>query len=364
MRFVDPDEDFVPERDATQLVPMPGERRGKGLIIGVLLVVGIAGGALFALRERIFGAKPAGPVAAAQADAGPAIAVGPKAPSGPTAPVPGPTGAPAAGMELGAKLGDADRLMKDERWGDAIKLLSEVLAKDPNQELARDKRAKATAEQKNQDALTNLSESVDKKDSEKAHDAFKKIPDDSVYKKRADDLWTRIKPAYVKKHLAAAERLKTEGRCDAMKRELAVVETMEAGSPEAAKLRRDCKEREGAVVIAPPAKAPKEPKPVKPPEEKVAAKPAEMDDVKAKELVDQAAVAFARGQNGQAIDLARQATKLTKKPGLLNRANATMALGHCSQGKKDAAQKLANRLDGAWKGQVKSGCRSKGIDLE
>jgi hypothetical protein len=89
-----------------------------------------------------------------------------------------------------------------------------------------------------------------------------------------------------------------------------------------------------------------------------------MDDVKAKELVDQAAVAFARGQNAQAIQLASQATKLTKKPGLLNRAYATMALGQCASGRKEQAQKLANRLDGAWKGQVKAGCRSKQIDLE
>ena len=212
------------------------------------------------------------------------------------------------------------------------------------------------------DEMTSLSESVDKKDVERAHDAFKKIPDDSVYKKRADDLWTRVKPAYAQKHLAAAKRLKDEGRCDAMKRELAIVEAQEAGGPEVAKLRKDCKEREGAVVIGPPTKPPKEPK--KAPDEKAPPAAAAMDDVKAKELVDQAAVAFARGQNAQAIQLAQQATKLTKKPGLLNRSYATMALGHCSSGRKDAAQKLANRLDGAWKGQVKSGCRSKGIDLD
>jgi pSer/pThr/pTyr-binding forkhead associated (FHA) protein/tetratricopeptide (TPR) repeat protein len=367
MRFCDPDEDFVPDRDATQLVPMPSEKRGKGLVIGLLLLVGVAGGVLFALRGKLFGPKETGPVVTAPADAGAAVAVAPMA-SGvpaPSAPAPAPTGVPAPtaapGADLAARLADADRLMKDERWGEAIKLLSELLQKDPNQELARDKRAKATAEQKNQDALTNLSESVDKKDADKAHDAFKKIPDDSVYKKRADDLWTRVKPAFVQRHLAAAKRLKDEGRCDAMKRELAAVEAQDAGGPEAAKLRKDCKEQ-GAVVIAPKERPVKE-KPVKQPEEKVAAAPA-MDDVKAKELVDQAAVAFARGQNGQAIDLARQATKLTKKPGLLNRAYATMALGQCSSGRKDAAQKLANRLDGAWKGQVKSGCRSKGIELE
>jgi ABC transport system ATP-binding/permease protein len=370
MRFVDPDEEFVPDRDATSLVPMPTEKRGRGLLIGALLLVGVAGGVLFALRGKLFGPKEMVPIVAVQVDAGTAVAIAPMAASGapastgapaPTAAVPlAPTGARA--VDLAARLGDADRLMKDERWGEAIKLLSDILQKDPNQELARDKRAKATAEQKNQDALTNLSESVDKKEAERANEAFKKIPDDSVYKKRADDLWTRVKPAYVQKHLAAAKRLKDEGRCDAMKRELAVVEALGPGGPEAAKLRKDCKERDAAVVIAPPVRAPKEPR--KTPEEKAPPVAAAMDDIKAKELVDQAAVAFARGQNAQAIQLAQQATKLTKKPGLLNRSYATMALGHCSSGRKEAAQRLANRLDGAWKGQVKSGCRSKGIDLD
>ena len=360
MRFVDPDEEYVPDRDATTLVPMPSEKRGKGLIVGVLLAVAVVGGVLFAMRGKLFGPKE-GPVAAAPADAAPAVAVAPMAsgPPAPTAAAPtaaAPTGAPV--VEAAARLADADKLMKDERWSEAIKLLSEVLQKDPNLELARDKRAKATAEQKNQDALTNLSESVDKKDTDRAHDAFRKIPDDSVYKKRADDLWTRVKPTYVQKHLAAAKRFKDDGRCDAMKRELQALEAQDVG-PEVAKLRKDCKEREGAVVMA-PGKPPKEPK--KGPD--VAPAAAVMDDVKAKELVDQAAVAFARGQNAVAIQLASQATKLTKKPGLLNRSFATMALGHCSSGRKDAAQKLANRLDGAWKGQVKSGCRSKGIDLD
>ncbi|MBI5480819.1 MAG: FHA domain-containing protein [Deltaproteobacteria bacterium] len=360
MRFVDPDEDFVPDRDATALVPMPGEKRGKGLILGVLLVVGILGGVLFAVRGKLFGPKEQ-PVAAAQADAGTVAVAGPTGLPAPTAATGvAPTGAPT--VDLSARLGDGDRLMKDERWGEAIKLLSEVLAKDPSQELARDKRAKATAEQKNQDALTTLSESVDKKDADKAFDAFKKIPDDSVYKKRADDLWTRVKPGYVQRHLAAAKRLKDDGRCDAMKRELALVEAQDAAPGDLAKLRKDCKE---AVVLGPPTKGPKEPKePKRPPEEKAPAAAKEMDDGKAKDLVDQAAAAFARGQNAQAITLASQATKLTKKPGLLNRANATMALGHCSSGRKDAAQRLANRLDGAWKGQVKSLCRSKGIELD
>jgi ABC transport system ATP-binding/permease protein len=365
MRFVDPDEEFVADREATTLVPMPADKRGRGILVAVLLVVGIAGGVLVALRGRLSGPKPTAPVATVQADAAPSVAVAPPAsgvavgPATVTPPAAAPTGAPVS--DVAARLADSDRLMKDERWGEAIKLLSDILQKDPGQELARDKRAKASAEQKNQDALTSLSESVDKQDAERAHEAFRKIPDDSVYKKRADDLWMRVKLAYAQKRLQVARRLKEEGRCDALKRELANVEVQEAAGPEATKLRKECKDREGAVAAAPAPKPPKEPK--KPPEEK-AAPAAAMDDVKAKELVDQAAVAFARGQNAQAIQLAQQATKLTKKPGLLNRSYATMALGHCSSGRKDAAQKLANRLDGAWKGQVKSGCRSKGIELE
>ena len=88
------------------------------------------------------------------------------------------------------------------------------------------------------------------------------------------------------------------------------------------------------------------------------------DDVKAKELVDQAAVQFARGQNAHAIRLAQQALKLTRKPGLRSRAIATMALGQCSSGRQADAQATVGHLDGAWRGQVLSGCRSKGVDLK
>jgi tetratricopeptide (TPR) repeat protein len=272
--------------------------------------------------------------------------------------------APAIGEGV-ALAAEIDRLMKDERWDQAVKRCAEGLAKDPGQELLRDKRARAQVEHKNQDALTVLSEAVDKKEAERAYDSFKKIPEDSVYKKRADDLWTRARPGFVKQHLTRARKLMDDNRCAEMNRELEVALTQDPGNVEAARMRKDCKG--GAVALAPPTKKePKEPtkkEPKEPPAEAKAAAPA-LDDDKAKALLDQAAAASARGQTAQAISLAQQASKLTKKAGLLNRAYSLMALGHCSAGRKDAAQKSVNRLDGAWKAQVRSLCKSKGIELD
>jgi pSer/pThr/pTyr-binding forkhead associated (FHA) protein len=355
LRFVAPGEDFVLERDATAFVHMPGARRGKTLVFVAIGAVCVVAGGAIALKDRIFG--PAPPVAAPALDAGAARAVEPpKLAARDAAPK---AIAPATG-DAAALVAEIDRLMKDERWDQAIRRCGEGLQQDPGQEILRDKRARAQVEQKNQDALTVLSEAVDKKDPDRAYEAFKKIPDDSVYKKRADDLWTRAKAAFVQSHLARAKRLKEEGRCEQMTRELELVLTQEHGNLEAARIRKDCKSE--AVALAPREKPPQE-KPPKPPPPEKAAAPAQ-DDEKAKALLDQAAAASARGQTAQAISLAQQASKLTKKAGLLNRAYSLMALGHCSAGRKDAAQRSVNRLDGAWKAQVKSLCKSKGIELD
>jgi hypothetical protein len=127
-------------------------------------------------------------------------------------------------------------------------------------------------------------------------------------------------------------------------------------------------------VPAPPEPAAAPPEPAAaPPEPAAAPEPdptdfrlpkAAADEIRAKELVDEAAVMFARGQNAHAIRLSQHALKLTRRPGLRNRAIATMALGQCSSGRKSDAQVAVGHLEGAWRGQVLSGCRSKGVDLK
>ena len=353
MRFVEAGETFIPERDATLLVQMPGPRGGKTLIVAAVGVVCAAAVGFLVWRSNLFGSRPVTPSAAFGLDAGPALPVGPTARAGDAGAALSPGGeGPIVAVEV-------RQLMKEERWDQAIRRCGEGLQKDPNLELLRDMRAKAQVEQRNQDALTILSEAVDKKEPDRAHEAFRKIPDDSVYKRRADDLWTRARPQFIKDHLRLATRLKGEGRCEQMRREVELVLTMDHGNLDAARLAKEC--RAPAVAAAPAVKKPPRDVEKAPPPE---AKAGPMDDEKAKTLVDQAAAAFARGQNAQAITLAQQATKLTRKPGLLNRANATMALGHCSSGRKDAAQRLTGKLDGAWKSQVKALCKSKGIELD
>jgi pSer/pThr/pTyr-binding forkhead associated (FHA) protein/tetratricopeptide (TPR) repeat protein len=354
LRFVEAGEAFIPERDATLLVQMPGPRRGKTLVVAVVGLVCAAAAGFLVWRANLFGSRPVVPGVLSGVDAGAAVPTGPTARAGDAGAAVAPAG------EAAVLLADVDRLVKEERWDQAIKRCGEGLEKNPNLELLQDKRAKAQVEQRNQDALTILSEAVDKREPDRAHEAFRKIPDDSVYKRRADDLWTRARPQFVKDHLRLAGRLKGEGRCDQMKREVELVLTMDHGNIDAARLLKEC--RAPAVAVAPPPKKP--PRDVDKPPPPPDVKAAPIDDEKAKTLVDQAAAAFARGQNAQAISLAQQATKFTRKPGLLNRANATMALGHCSSGRKDAAQRLTGKLDGAWKSQVKALCKSKGIDLD
>ena len=359
LRFVEPGEDFVFERDVTAIVQMPPPRsRQRTILLVGLAVVCVAGGAFFAVRPAMFGRRTTVPAVAnvGQPDAAalvPPVALGPDAQ----------TKAVSPGGESAGALAEIDRLMKEERWELAVRRCGDALKQFPDPELARDKRARAQVEQRNQDALTVLSEAVDKGEPDRAQEAFKKILEDSVYRKRADDRWTRVRARYLATHLARAKKEKEEGRCDAMARDLDLVLAEDQRNAEAADLRKDC--RAHAVAVGPkpkpPTKHPGEPAPTPPPE---APKGGQLDDDKAKALLDQSAGAYARGQSALAITLAQQAIKLTKKPGLLNRANANIVIGHCAGGRKDQAQKHANRLDPGWKAQVKSLCKSKGIELD
>jgi hypothetical protein len=309
--------------------------------------------AAFVLRGAIFRGTPK-PPALAQADAG-GRATPPELP--PTPPPPEKTVPPTPQADaLAAKLAEVDNLCEDERWDPAIKLCDEILAKDPSLRQAQEKKERAQTEKRSQEAHTRLSET---NDADRAFEAYRKIPEDSRYQKRASTVWAKIRPAFIEKHLKSAKAALAESRCADVKREIGQVILADEHNAAAIAL-RDGQKCKTTVVLAPVTKIPKPPKEhVERPEPA-----AQLDDDKARALLDEAAAASTKGQIPKSMELAMQATKLTKKPGLLNRANSTLANGYCTQGKKAQAQRLLGRLDASWRNMVRQSCHSKGVDLD
>src|SRR5215472_6875206 len=203
LRFVEPGEDFVFDRDATVTDISPGGWRAISPAMGVFVALVALSLVAFIFRDRLFGHGGTG---AGPPDA--QIAAAPLGtPSGPSE------------LEIDRALSHVTQLINEERWDDAIRECDQVLKARPDYEMARERKQRAEAGMKNQEVFARYTKSSANRDWDPAVEAFNAITEDSPYKERARKDWDEVRRSYVREHHTLANRAVQAGKCDEAKRE-------------------------------------------------------------------------------------------------------------------------------------------------
>ncbi len=335
LRFVAAGEDFVFERDA-QVVDLSGGNAKTGLIIGgvaALLLVSVAGYAL--LKPG----KTSGPTVTAGSN------VEPPKPSAD------------AEVQVAKLLLEADKAFKSEDWDAALQKADAALKLDPTQELARDKKTRALSEAKNKKAYAAFVGAAEKNDLDSALASYNEITADSTYRGKGADKIAEVRRAYVRTHLDAAKKSKSQGRCDEARQHVEAVLTVEDGNSEAQEIVRSCGAASKPLAAAPEAKPSKPSKPIaaapeakpepaaKPTPPPPAAKPEPkpeggMDDAQAEKILQEAQDYYVHGQYQQAIDTAKKAMKAQPL-----KAWRTIGASSCFLKDKAMAVQAWNKID-------------------
>src|SRR5262249_11588041 len=148
LRLVEPGEDFVFDRDATVTDISPGGWRAISPAMGVFVALVALSLVAFIFRDRLFGhggtraVPPDAPIAAAPLGT----------PSGPSE------------LEIGRALSHVTQLINEERWDDAIRECDQVLKARPDDEMARERKQRAEAGMKNQEAFARYTKSSANRD--------------------------------------------------------------------------------------------------------------------------------------------------------------------------------------------------------
>jgi ABC transport system ATP-binding/permease protein len=226
LRFVAPGEDFIFDRDA-QVVDVSGAKKSRvGLYaVSALVIVALAAGA-FALVKM--SQKPNGGGSGGNNNVA-------TAPSGDTE------------GQVARLLLDADKAMKSEDWDGAIAKCDEALKLDDKQELARDKRQRAEAERKNQQAYGNFVKAADANDYDSAVASYGEVAEDSVYRQKGSERYAQVKKMYLRTHLEAAKKAKAANKCEEARQHVEAALTVDEGNQEAQDIMKGC----GAPVHPP-----------------------------------------------------------------------------------------------------------------
>ncbi len=354
LRFVAPNEDFIFERDA-QIVDVSGRRSAKGgLLIGVV-VVALAGGAVAAWK---FVGQPA--------TTNPQVVV---------------KGGDVEG-QVARLLLDADRAIKSEEWELAIGKCDDALKLDPAQELARDKRQRAEAERKNRAAYQRFQATAEKEAFDGAVSAYSEIAEDSIYRQRGSEAYSRVKKGFVRFHLDEARKQAATNACPVARQHAEAVMTVDESNQEAIDLAKNC----GAQVVKNPGK--KDPvehvakveRPVVAKVERPVQKvtPAEHTDTPprqpedsstdtptppgvnaaAEKVLQEAQDAYVHGQYGTAIELAKKAAKAQPA-----KAWRIIGASYCFQKDRGGAVTAFGKLDAQGKAFLKYVCNRNAITV-
>ena len=338
------------------------------------------------------GAAPGQPAAApatppTPSPATPAPAGGTSVPTPPA--VPGETGA--------ALLAKAKEAIKQEKWNEALTLLSQTAAAAPGSPEADQLRKVVETEKTSATQFEALERAVAGKDFSAIRSAYAGISDASIYKPRGRALHDEARAKLVAQHLGAAERRRLDGNCEAANREAEAVLAIDAQNRAARDVINRCAR---AAAAAPPAASPpvaaatpgpktvnvggsRPPAPARPaaappvaprpaprpaaapPPVAAAARPPEDNTPPgapdADELLQQAQDAWLKGQYAAAIEASRRA--LRAKPGLA-RAYQIIAVCSCSLRDSDSANKAYERLDETNKKMVKQLCQKSGVTID
>ena len=214
LRFVAPGEDFVFDRDA-KVVDVGGTEKKKGgsliAIIAVAAILLIGGG--IAAMKLIGGDKPGG---------------GGDKPSGDTE------------VQLLKLNADVDVAMKALDWETAIEKAEKGLGIKSDYEPLRDKKQKATAEKKNKSKFDDFSKASKDNDYDRAVTSYQDLSDDSVYRDKAQETYAVVRRAYIKDHLAQAEKLRSGSKCDEARKHVEAVLFIDEGNTDAQDIAKKC----------------------------------------------------------------------------------------------------------------------------
>ena len=395
MRFVGPAEHFVFD-------PASRGGRGRSSKIGFVLAGVALAGAIALVVQRTLNPRDDASPTGASAVARPT----PPVPSSPAAIATSPTQvapAPARGPSPEDLLTQAAAQAKNDDWDTALATLNQLStpagAAGAALEAGNDVRAQAAelrkrvdAERRNAIAFAKFDESFQQNNYAAAIDWYTEIPEDSVYKLRAQPRFEETRTAFVGQHLVAAEKLRAAGRCADLKQEIELIGKVDPHNAAARDKLRTCRPHlEASVAVntaaarpplvraaAPsPAARPAEPTgaaPIKraPPAGAVAAAPvarratdvavpaAEGDGADADALLKQARDAWLKQQCGAAIDLSRKAIRA--RPGMVD-AYQVIAVCSCSLKDAEGATRAYAKLDDKSRNLVRTLCQRNGITV-
>lgn len=217
LRFVEPGEDFVFDRDAHVVHMGDAPRGSRGILFAVLALAVVGGGAAILLLGKSE-PPPAAPAVVAGGTA-PRAGTGPApAPPVPTPPTPGPEPGPAPAAPPEATnvggvakfLQDARRAAEEERWDDELAFAKLALAEQPENEEAKLLAEQARKEMRNKVVYDEFLRAARAGNVEEARRQYVKLPDDSYYKPTAMPELERLRDDLI----AQVKRAVTEGRCD------------------------------------------------------------------------------------------------------------------------------------------------------
>jgi ABC transport system ATP-binding/permease protein len=373
--------------DADLYDPPKAWYQSKGKLSAVGAGVAVAAGVLvFALSSG--SSSPPKPVAVVE---NPPV-VAPPAPSPPPVPPvvqPTPPTPPPAELPKPAEplvpvsdlLAQAKASAQQEKWEEAVGLLDKAATQAPDSTEAAELRKAILAEQKNGEKIAALKTAFANKEFDNVLQGATEIPEDSMYKSRANELRKSAQAQSVALHLENAKTKLAANECDEAKREAELVLGLESKNKKAAAIVRRCE----ALAAAPPPEPAAAPEPKPAPEPKVrraavaaapraaAAKPrateppprleptpASAATADPDKLIKDAQQAWFRGQYGAAIDSARKA--LRAKPSLTN-AYQIIAVCSCALHDAESAARAYEKLDDRNKLYVKSACQKNGISF-
>ena len=340
---------------------------GVAVVAGVLLLV-FSGGSSSTRKPVAVESKP--PVAPLPPPVAPVVQ--------PTEPTPAEPAKPAEpAVPLPDLLAEAKASAQEEKWEEAIGLLDQATARAPDSAEAAQLRKAIIAEQRNGEKIAELKTAFANKEFDTVLQGAAEIPDDSMYKARANELHKSALGQAVALHLGNANAKLADKDCDEAKREAELVLGMESKNKKAAFIIRRCE----ILAAAPPAAAVPAPAPESKPAvrhpapvaaapraptarpraaEPARSEPAPVAAADPDKLIKDAQQAWFRGQYAAAIDFARKA--LRAKPNLTN-AYQIIAVCSCALHDGESAVRAYEKLDDRNKLYVKSACQKNGISF-
>jgi pSer/pThr/pTyr-binding forkhead associated (FHA) protein len=342
LRYVEPGEDFVFDRDVQLVEVAPRPTKGRGVLLGGLGVVVVAAAVVLFLVVRGGGPKGAAApppdvppkVAAAEPPApaptvAPAPAAVPPPPQPASAPVvePQPTPAPSPKEDAAKLVQESKGHLAAERWLYAYAAAEKALAADPDSEEAKKLEEQAHAEFANEQTYQRFTEARDAGRVADAVKASAQIPRTSVYYDKAEADVAAMRDKYLKDREAQARALAAKGQCDKI---LALARQSGDVFPEA----KTAVEKAGARCAA---AAPAETAATPP----TAAAPAAMTDEDAQKLIEEGRQAALTSNWPEARRKAEQVLKVRPDD---QDALSIAGVSSCNLKDKDRAARYMKRL--------------------